>query len=97
MALVHINAISIFKCNHRYRSHVLRYIVEKAIDSEFCLHLSKFYIFCVHVMYAPCSKLPFSMKHVKWQLSTMAPGNPGQTTPVQIMCVFCVMFYTNHL
>ena len=42
--------------------------MKKAIESEFSLPLGKFYMFCVHVMYTPCSKLPFSMEHAKWQL-----------------------------
>ena len=39
MALVGLNVISIFKFKHHYRSPVLRYIMEKVIDSKFTLPL----------------------------------------------------------
>ena len=42
--------------------------MENAIDSELSLHLSKVYMFLVHVMYSPCSKLLFRVKHPKWPL-----------------------------
>ena len=50
-------------------------ILEKVTETNF-LPLGKFYLFLVHVMYAPCSKP-----------SAMAAGNAIQTTPVQIMLV----------
>ena len=64
------------------------HIMEKAIEYKFSLTLGKFFMFCVHILCAQCSKLSFSMKHSKWQLriselSTMAAGNLSQTTPVQ--------------
>ena len=64
--LVGLNGISIINVSTIIaRSHVLRYKVEKAIESEFSLTLGKFYVFCVHVLYTQCSKLPFSVKHAK--------------------------------
>ena len=48
---------------------MLMYIVWKVTENEFSFTLSKFYyIFCVYVLYGQCCKLPFSMKHSKWQL-----------------------------
>ena len=71
MTLVGFKVISIFKCKGRYRSCVLRQILDNTIDSEFSLPLGEFYMFRVHLMYTPCSKLPnchISTKHSKWQL-----------------------------
>ena len=62
MALLGLNVISNFKYKFHYRSRVLRYVVEKAIESEFSLTLSKFYMFYVHVLYTQCSKHPFRGK-----------------------------------
>ena len=58
------NVISIVKCKRHYRSCVLRLTVENIINSEFSLHLGKFYMFRIHVVYSPCSKLPLSDMHV---------------------------------
>ena len=43
--------------------------MDKTIDNEFSIHMGKFYILHVYVVYSPCSKLPFSEKHAKCQLS----------------------------
>ena len=71
MALVGLKVIFIFKCKSHYRSPVLRQTLDKTIDHEFSLPLGEFYMFCVHLMYTPCSKLPnchISTKHAEWQL-----------------------------
>ena len=36
--------------------------MDKMLSSEFYLSVGKFCMFCVHVMYSPCSKLQFSTK-----------------------------------
>ena len=39
--------------------------MDKTIDNEFSIHMGKFYILHVYVVYSPCSKLPFSELSIK--------------------------------
>ena len=57
-------------------------VVIKSLDHKFSLSLWLSLMFCVHVMYTPCSKLPnchICMKYVRWQLrpklSVVAAGD----------------------
>ena len=67
MALVGLNVISIFKCKRHYRSRVLRYKVEKEIESEFSLTLGKFicFVYMSCVLNVVSSKLLFIQAAIK--------------------------------
>ena len=63
----------IWMCELCTFSQIQFHIQEKAINSEFSLpHGNLHNMFCVHVMYTLCSKLPFGMKHAKRQLRLLA-------------------------
>ena len=89
-----LNAISIFKYKHRYRSCVHRYILKKAIEREFSLPLGKFYMLCVHVMYSPSSKLSFHMQQSSQVAIKVVASNTSQTTLYKL-CMFscCVILH----
>ena len=74
MALVGLSIISVFKCKHHYRSHVLREILEKMMDgSPSGLVLYFLYILCIrHAVSLQIATLAWNILQVLWLVVMLA-------------------------